>query len=69
MDALLGDTDMESNMESIWLARHSRAIERIGHARLLSLPKQLKDLLKEPKMDLKTKTLILEEIADLIDRR
>ena len=56
-------------MESIWLARHSRAIERIGHARLLSLPKQLKDLLKEPKMDLKTKTLILEEIADLIDRR
>ena len=59
---------MDSNMDSIWLARHSRVIKRIGHARLMNLPKQVKDLLKQP-MDLKTKTLILEEIADLIDRR
>ena len=55
-------------MDSIWLDRYSRAIKRIGHARLMSLPKQLKDLLEEI-TDLKTKTLILEEIADLIDRR
>ena len=36
--------------------------DKIGHARLLNLPEQIKELLKNTK-DLKTKTELLEEIA------
>ena len=38
------------------------SIDKIGHARLLNLPEQIKELLKNTK-DLKTKTELLEEIA------
>lgn len=42
--------------------RYQVAIDKIGHARLLNLPEQIKELLKNTK-DLKTKTELLEEIA------
>ena len=42
--------------------RYQVSIDKIGHARLLNLPEQIKELLKNTK-DLKTKTELLEEIA------
>ena len=42
--------------------RYQAAIAKIGHTRLLNLPEQIKELLKNAK-DLKTKTELLEEIA------
>lgn len=45
--------------------RYKVAIDKIGHERLLNLPKQIKELLQNTK-DLKAKTEMLEEIAKII---
>ena len=47
--------------------RYQVAIDKIGHARLLNLPEQIKELLKNTK-DLKTKTELLEEIPKIFSR-
>ena len=48
--------------------RYQVAIDKIGYARLLNLPEQIKELLKNTK-DLKTKTELLEEIAKNIQSK
>lgn len=42
--------------------RYQKAIEKIGHDKMLELPKQIKELLHNTK-DLKIKVKLLEEIA------
>lgn len=46
--------------------RYSKAIKKIGTANLLSLPKQVKEILKNTS-DLKTKVEILEKIAEAME--
>ena len=48
--------------ENDLIKRWSAAIKAIGTDGLLSLPEEIKQILQKP-MDLKTKTLLLEEIA------
>ena len=42
--------------------RYQKALQKIGYARMLSLPDSIKTILKEV-TDLETKTKMLEEIA------
>lgn len=56
------------NMMTALEKRYQVAIDKIGHARLLNLPEQIKELLKNTK-DLKTKTELLEEIAKNIQSK
>lgn len=45
------------------LKRWERAVKKIGTQRMLNLPEQIKEVLKNTR-DLKTKADILEKIAD-----
>lgn len=52
----------------VFVARYHRALERIGTARLMNLPKPIREALKET-TDLVAKTKMMEEIADWIEGR
>ena len=56
---------MVVNMMTALEKRYQVSIDKIGHERLLNLPKQIKELLQNTK-DLKAKTEMLEEIAKII---
>lgn len=45
--------------------RYQIAIDKIGHERLLNLPKQIKEVLQSTR-DLETKVKLLEEIAKTV---
>lgn len=47
----------------VFVARYQRALDRIGTAGLMNLPKPIKEVLKET-TDLVVKTKMLESIAD-----
>lgn len=47
----------------VFVARYQRALDRIGMAGLMNLPKPIKEVLKET-TDLVVKTKMLEMIAD-----
>lgn len=52
----------------VFVTRYHRALERIGMARLMNLPKPIRKALKET-TDLVAKTKMMEEIADWIEGR
>lgn len=52
----------------VFVVRYHRALERIGMARLMNLPKPIRKTLKET-TDLVAKTKMMEEIADWIEGR
>lgn len=50
------------------LKRHSAALEKIGYLRLLELPEEIKKLLEETR-DLEVKTVMLEAIAEALEKQ
>lgn len=45
--------------------RYERAIKKIGYAKMIELPKRIKEILQNTK-DLETKVKLLEEIAKTV---